>query len=58
MIRVSGQVRSGSETGSTSSWNGLYRPIGIWEPFWGFHTGWPAGAGTEGVRILLAEEAV
>src|ERR1044071_2815238 len=50
VIRFSGQVRSGRDTGSTNSWNGLYRWTGRGEPRCGFHTGWVSGTGRSGVR--------
>ena len=38
----SGQVRSGSVTGSTSSAKVRYRLTGIDDPRWVFQTGWPS----------------
>src|SRR6516225_10821607 len=51
----SGQLRSASRTGSTSSKNGRYRLIGIDEPRWGFHTGWPGADGPAGLTTLRAD---
>ena len=51
----SGQVRSASRTGSTSSANGRYRLTGIDDPRWVFHAGWPALGGPAGVVMVRLE---
>ena len=53
LIRRSGQVRSGSETGSTSSWCGRYRWNGRWLPRCRFQAGWSSGTGRSGNRSRL-----
>src|ERR1700744_1324786 len=54
LMTRSGQLRSASRMGSTSSKNGRYRLIGIDEPRWGFHTGWPGAGGPVGLTTLRA----
>ncbi|GAB2526651.1 hypothetical protein GCM10027167_32800 [Nocardia heshunensis] len=49
---LSGQVRSVSVTGSTSSANGRYRNTGIDEFFCVFQAGWSAGAGLDGAVMV------
>src|SRR5436190_24339960 len=51
---LSGQVRSASVTGSTSSAKLRYRPTGIDVPRWVFQAGWPGLAGPDGLLMLLA----
>ena len=51
----SGQLRSASRMGSTSSANGRYRLTGIDEPRWGFQLGWPGPGGPAGVTMVRAE---
>ena len=50
----SGQVRSASLIGSTSSANGRYRLTGIDEPRWGFQAGWPGRGGPAGLVMVRA----
>src|ERR1700722_9755652 len=55
----SGQMRSASLIGSTSSANGRYRLTGIDEPRCGFHAGWSERGGPAGlvtVRALKDDE--
>src|SRR6201999_1274572 len=54
-ITRSGQVRSGTRMGSTSSANGRYRLTGIEEPRCGFHAGWPGAGGPAGLTIFCAD---
>ena len=58
VIRLSGQVRSGRETGSTSWWNGMYRWNGMCEPALVVPGGLASGAGRSGVRTRLCGLAV
>src|ERR1700756_122449 len=51
----SGQVRSATRMGSTSSANGRYRLIGIDEPRWGFQVGWSAPGGPEGLTMARVD---
>jgi hypothetical protein len=55
VITLSGQVRSASRTGSTSSAKGRYRPIGIDDPRWVFHAGWPVLGWPAGLVIVRAD---
>src|SRR5215211_5416647 len=51
----SGQVRSGSRIGSTSSANGRYRRTAIEVPRWVFHAGWPGLGGPDGMVMVRAD---
>src|SRR5699024_4950438 len=60
LMTRSGQLRSGTRMGSTSSANGRYRPMGIADPRWAFQAGWPAlgaPAGLVMVRLDLNASA-
>lgn len=52
----SGQVRSGSEIGSTSSAKLRYRLTGMDEARWVFQDGWPGLGWPAGVRMARTEE--
>src|ERR1700751_2981940 len=56
VITRSGQVRSATRMGSTSSANGRYRLTGIDAPPCGFHVGWAGPAGPGGLTRVGAEE--
>src|SRR3974390_1792057 len=56
LMMRSGQVRSASRMGSTSSANGRYRLTGIDVPRWGFHAGWSGLGGPAGLTMVCAEE--
>src|SRR5947209_20311870 len=55
VMTLSGHVRSGRLTGSTSSANGRYRWIGIDVPRWVFHPGCPARGAPPGVLMVRAD---
>src|SRR6185312_6566985 len=55
VITRSGQLRSASRIGSTSSAKGRYRLTGIDEPRWGFHAGCPGPGGPAGLTMLRVE---
>ena len=55
VMTLSGQLRSDSRMGSTSSANGLYRLTGIDEPRWGFQVGWAGRGGPAGLTMPRAD---
>ncbi|GFG65915.1 hypothetical protein MKUB_34050 [Mycobacterium kubicae] len=51
----SGQVRSATRMGSTSSAKGRYRVTGMDDPRCGFQAGWPGRGGPAGVTMVRAD---